>query len=66
MDTDTGRGSRPDPPSDLEYDLAHEGQSPQAAPSTADRPREPVHVPTETPEYDGDYGYDLAHDVPGR
>ncbi len=51
--------------SDLEYDLAHE-----AVPVTDDagqgsgRTRaEPTYVATET-DYDGDYGYDLAHDIP--
>ena len=50
--------------SDLEYDLAHEAanQVQQHHPV-----REAVHVATQTPQYDdGDYGYDLAHDVPGR
>ena len=27
---------------------------------------EAVYVPTQTAGYDGDYGYDLAHEVPGR
>jgi hypothetical protein len=48
---------------DLEYDLAHE-----ATESAADaaRPPDPAQasVPTGTPEYDGDYSYDLAHDLP--
>ena len=52
------------PPEDLEYDLAHEIDTSRerAAPPAPD----PVYVPTETDGYDGDYGYDLAHDVPGR
>jgi hypothetical protein len=46
---------------DLEYDLAHEaGGEPDAA-----RPAAPdLLVATATPDYDGDYSYDLAHDVP--
>ena len=52
------------PPEDLEYDLAHEidTSKERAAPPAPD----PVYVPTATDGYDGDYGYDLAHDVPGR
>jgi hypothetical protein len=53
-------GNPPEP--DLEYDLAHE------ADSAAQRPRptesDAVTVATQTPDYDGDYSYDLAHDVP--
>jgi hypothetical protein len=51
--------------SDLEYDLAHE-----AVPTAADADQgnaptraEPTYVATES-DYDGDYGYDLAHDIP--
>jgi hypothetical protein len=48
---------------DLEYDLAHE-----ATDSAADavRPPDPARqaVRTGTPDYDGDYSYDLAHEVP--
>jgi hypothetical protein len=50
---------------DLEYDLAHERAAAAEAPSGQQR-RPSVYVPTETKDYDGDYGYDLAHDVPGR
>ena len=52
------------PDTDLEYDLAHEWR---AEPATA-RPaaRANVYVATETVDTGGDYGYDLAHDVPGR
>ena len=53
----------PEPTEDLEYDLAHEADVHQV-PSAATA--EPVYVPTQTLDYDGDYGYDLAHDVPGR
>ena len=46
---------------DLEYDLAHEGSGVNVSPHNQMR-REPV--VTTTPEYDGDYSYDLAHDIP--
>jgi hypothetical protein len=53
------------PGTDLEYDLAHEATGPDIAghPEAATS-REPV--VTATPDYDGDYSYDLAHDIPGR
>ena len=50
------------PGADLEYDLAHE-----AAAATEDdsaRHEPPVVVATDTPDYAGDYSYDLAHDLP--
>ena len=51
------------PSEDLEYDLAHEvDPTLRAVPCQPD----PVVVPTVTVDYSGDYGYDLAHDVPGR
>jgi hypothetical protein len=54
---------------DLEYDLAHEqvegaGRVTDATPH--EQEAESVYVATETSDYDGDYEYDLAHDVPGR
>jgi hypothetical protein len=51
------------PSEDLEYDLAHEVDPRLRAPARAP---DPVVVPTATVDYSGDYGYDLAHDVPGR
>ena len=53
-----------DAPADLEYDLAHEvtGDETEHVPP----PHPPVYVATQTLDYDGDYGYDMAHDVPGR
>lgn len=56
-------GGEQEPPTDWEYDLAHDGSH-----EAEHRPlaHEPIYVATETAEYDGDYGYDLAHDVPGR
>lgn len=61
---DDGRTPVSEPEGDLEYDLAHEWTS------GPDR-HAPVEgltvcVATETDDHDGDYGYDLAHDVPGR
>jgi len=51
---------------DLEYDLAHD-----AATDAGPNQRHPVHpehpstvVATESPDTAGDYGYDLAHDIP--
>ena len=55
-------GAQPD--TDLEYDLAHEwAADPQAARS---HPGVIVQVSTETDDQGGDYGYDMAHDVPRR
>jgi hypothetical protein len=56
---------RPEQEPDLEYDLAHE-RTGGDGPSKPDESPDRVQVATETPGYDGDYGYDLAHDVPGR
>jgi hypothetical protein len=51
---------------DLEYDLAHEAGD-HAVPSQR-RAAAPEHPPavvaTETSDTSGDYGYDLAHDIP--
>jgi hypothetical protein len=53
--------AEPGPAPDLAYDLAHE----VTFPAEADRRRtEPVQVTTETDHDGGDYGYDLAHDIP--
>jgi hypothetical protein len=51
----------PTPGEDLEYDLAHDAVEPQQ-PVPGPAPR--TQVATETAGYDGDYGYDLAHDIP--
>jgi hypothetical protein len=54
---------------DLEYDLAHEPEAAAGAgePPPGQQQRPQVYVATETRDYPGgDYGYDLAHDVPGR
>ena len=62
-----GSGASPEPASDLEYDLAHESAAEGGAdrPARAGRQDHPeVYVATETAGFDGDYGYDLAHDVP--
>ena len=65
MDGSPLPGSAPGPgdrTTDLEYDLAHEPDAP-AARRPAPPPR--VQVTTETRGYEGgDYGYDLAHDIP--
>jgi len=71
MDTDTGRHDgdpvqEPDQDRDLEYDLAHEHRQQGDAPARGGQAPAPVYVATETLDYDGDYGYDLAHDVPRR
>jgi hypothetical protein len=63
-----GGGVEPEP-ADLEYDLAHESGIPAAGKATfpvGQRKGPMAYVATETTEYDGDYGYDLAHDVPRR
>ena len=52
-----------DPVPDLEYDLAHEAADQRSNSHESDRPADLVQV-TRTDDYDGDYGYDLAHDVP--
>lgn len=60
---DTQPGPTTDAPgADLEYDLAHE-----AGGEDTDVPLPAEHritVVTGTPEYEGDYSYDLAHDIP--
>jgi hypothetical protein len=56
-----------EPSPDLEYDEAHDAQAQVlgAADSVdADEAPELTYVATETPAYDGDYSYDLSHDVP--
>ena len=63
---DPGTGAEPVPEYDLEYDLAHEAQiagEQVAAPAEQDGGPS-VYVATQTCEYDGDYSYDLAHDIP--
>jgi len=60
------RRREPEPVPDLEYDLAHEAGTAAGGggtPPTGQR-KDPMVVPTETTGYDGDYGYDLAHDIP--
>ncbi len=60
-------GIAPEPASDLEYDLAHEsaaegGTGDQSRAGKQNHPQ--VYVATQTAGFEGDYGYDLAHDVP--
>jgi hypothetical protein len=55
------------PAPDLEYDLAHEAAHQPAGCSPATVSPDPaamVQVFNQTTDYDGDYGYDLAHDIP--
>jgi hypothetical protein len=53
---------------DLEYDLAHENIPPgqdAGAEQAHDRAvTEPVRVATQTPDFDSDFGYDMAHELP--
>ena len=53
------------PAGDLEYDLAHEASTDEVTAGPADTAQQ-VTIVTGTPAYDGDYSYDLAHDIPGR
>ena len=76
MDNESGEwGLGPRPEEDLEYDLAHDAAAgmPTSDPAggSADSGDGPdasdlTYVATETPDYAGDYSYDLSHDVPGR
>jgi len=66
MDAQPGMAADPGAQaSDLEYDLAHEAMPTAAATPEDDEPQM-IWVPTQTPEYDGDLGYELSHEVPGR
>jgi len=57
--------TEPQPVPDLEYDLAHDAATEGARGPLA--AADPATVANATPNYpDGDYSYDLAHDVPGR
>jgi len=60
------QGRDAEAPGDLEYDLAHDATVGAAGGGSGPRRHEPVYVATQTDDDDGDYGYDLAHDVPGR
>jgi hypothetical protein len=48
---------------DLEYDLAHDASG-LALPAPALEEKHGYAVPTATPNYDGDFSYDLVHDIP--
>jgi hypothetical protein len=61
--SDQQPGASTEAGADLEYDLAHEASGVTPPVSPHDR-EEREAVVTATPEYDGDYSYDLAHDVP--
>ena len=54
-----------EPQVDLEYDLAHEWIVGPLHPRPA-RETPSVYVATQAADRDGDYGYDMAHDVPRR
>jgi hypothetical protein len=58
-------GADPQPETDLEYDLAHEWIAGPLHPRPA-RETPSVYVATQAADRDGDYGYDMAHDVPRR
>jgi hypothetical protein len=62
--TDDQPGAGPEPSEDLEYDLAHEATGP---PTTGNQDPQSLRVVvTATPDYDGDYSYDSAHDIRER
>jgi hypothetical protein len=50
---------------DLEYDLAHEASDDDMTADPTDHEQQ-VTVITSTFGYDGDYSYDMAHDIPGH
>ncbi len=67
MTPDSSDNQPREPAPDLEYDLAHEGEAAgrvAGAPSRSEHQH--IYVATQKDGDDGDYGYDLAHDVPGR
>jgi hypothetical protein len=49
---------------DLEYDLAHEAATDGVPVQSGDPTLTSEAVATQTEDYDGDYSYDLAHDIP--
>jgi hypothetical protein len=61
--SDQESGGDIDAGADLEYDLAHEVGG-VVAPTSPHGQYYGEPVVTVTPEYDGDYSYDLAHDIP--
>jgi hypothetical protein len=61
--SDQQPGAMTEAGADLEYDLAHEASGVTTPVSPNNREQREA-VVTATPEYDGDYSYDLAHDVP--
>ena len=49
---------------DYEYDEAHASAEAAVQGTTSEHGRAPqTYVATQTPDYDGDYSYDLAHDA---
>jgi hypothetical protein len=55
-----------EPVGDLEYDLSHETIAPSDGSNGAETERDEqfIYVATETDDSGGDYGYDMAHDIP--
>jgi hypothetical protein len=53
-------------PGDYEYDEAHDSMDAAHTAYVEAKPPEPAeaHITTGPVDQDGDYGYDLAHDVP--
>jgi hypothetical protein len=59
------RGPEREAPGDYEYDEAHDAvEAAQTAHVEARSPLAEVHITAAPIDEDGDYGYDLAHDVP--
>jgi hypothetical protein len=71
-DARPGQRGQPDEPGhdhqqhDLEYDLAHEAFDHRSIGPGCERRRDFVPPPVRSDDYDGDYGYDQAHDIPKR
>lgn len=59
---DAADGRAATPPTGLDYDLVHETVDLRCAGPGC--PPELMRAPERTDDYDGDYGYDLAHDIP--
>jgi hypothetical protein len=60
------QGPEREAPGDYEYDEAHDSMDTAHTAYVEAKPLEPaeVHITTGPIDQDGDYGYDLAHDVP--
>lgn len=62
--TETPEGSVPAGDADLSYDLSHEATANLRHPGRRRGPVQVLQLPDAEPATDGDYGYDLARDVP--